>query len=86
MQRCDRYWQLWQRFGADVQPRPLRHAIELHEIEPPKQAWLPVHMTSHAQELPHATFRHDCTPLQLTEHAPGPHRTLSHELRVEHEI
>jgi len=73
------YGQLWQRAGTDVQPRPLRHANDVHWI-PDEQLIEPEHRMSHAQELPHDTFLHELVPPQLIEHGPEPHCTFSHEL------
>ena len=66
----------WQNAGTDVQPGPfvLRHASDLHWM-PSLQLWLPVHVTSHAHELPHATPLHDDGPEHATSHGPGPHTT-----------
>ncbi len=63
-----------------MQPRPfvLRHANDEHWM-PSWQLWLPVHSTSHAHELLHATPRHEDGPEQPTSHGPGPHSTPSHE-------
>lgn len=50
----------------------------------PLQLELPPHVTSHAHELPQATFRHDCSPLQSTVHFPAPHTTSWQELFPKH--
>jgi hypothetical protein len=71
--------------GVDVQPRPLRHATELHWIFW-AQLWLPVHRTSHAQELPHEMPRHELSPEQPTVHGPDPHWTFSHAFLPEQSI
>jgi hypothetical protein len=56
----------------------VRHPSDVHWIVSP-QLWLPVHVTSHAHELSHATLRHELAPLQLTSHGPMPHWMLRHE-------
>jgi hypothetical protein len=59
------------------------HANDVHWIVSP-QLLLPVHATSHAQELLHAIVRHELAPEQLMSHGPRPHCTLRHELVPEH--
>lgn len=44
----------------------------------PSQLWLPVHVTSHAHDVPHSIVRHDAEPVQLTSHGPAPHVTPRH--------
>jgi hypothetical protein len=61
------------------------HANELHWL-PDEQLCEPEHNTSHAHELPHATFLQDETPEQLTAHGPVPHCTFSHELFDAHSM
>jgi len=51
------------------------HASEVHVIVSP-QLWLPVHVTSHAHELPHVTPRQLLGPEHATSHGPSPHATL----------
>jgi hypothetical protein len=46
---------------------------------PSAQLWLPVHTTSHAHELLHATPRHVPAPVQPTSHGPLPHCTFRQE-------
>lgn len=48
------------------------------------QLLVPVHATSHAHELLHATPRHELGPEQLMSHGPRPHCTLRQELVPEH--
>jgi len=54
------------------------HANELHWI-PDEQLDGPEHSTSHAHELPHATFLQADWPEQLTAQGPVPHCTFWHE-------
>jgi hypothetical protein len=61
-----------------VQPLPLLHASDEHETVSP-QLCGPVHSTSHAHELLHATLLHDAEPLQLTSQGPDPHCTPWHD-------
>jgi hypothetical protein len=73
--------QLWQASGSDVQPGPVaddRHATEVQAM-PDEQLWLPVQRTSHAQDGPQVTSRHDCGPVHSTSHLPVPHVTPRHE-------
>ena len=73
--RIGSYKHAWQNVGTDVQPLPLRQPIELHAM-PSAQLELPVHATSHAHELLHATPRHDAGPMQPTSQGPEPHCTF----------
>jgi len=66
-----------------VQPSPTLHASDVHWIVS-AQLDVPVHVTSHAHELLHATLRHELGPEQLTSHGPRPHWTLRHALLPEH--
>jgi hypothetical protein len=43
-----------------------------------------LHVTSHAQDAPHCTPRHELPPEHATLQAPAPHTTLRHELSPVH--
>ncbi len=58
------------------------HASDVHWIVS-VQLCEPVHVTSHAHELLHATARHELGPEQLTSHGPRPHCTSRQELLPE---
>jgi hypothetical protein len=76
--------QLWQKAGTDVQPLPsVLHADEVHWTPAP-QLWLPVQLTSHAHEFPHATLLHELGPEHIRSHGPAPHSTLSQDCCPEH--
>jgi hypothetical protein len=62
----------------DVQPLPVSHAKVVQKMLS-GQLWLPVHVTSQAHELPHATLRHDDGPEHEMSHGPAPHAMLLHD-------
>jgi hypothetical protein len=66
--------QLWHVVGRLVQPPPpVSHASEVQLTL--WQAMLPVHITSHAQELLHVTPLQLFGPAQETSQRPAPHVT-----------
>lgn len=66
-----------------MQPRPLRHATDVHEMFCAQLVGF-VHVTSHAHELPHDTSWHESVPVHDSWHAPAPHCTFWHDCRPEH--